>query len=148
MKKDQMDLLHFKQRLAECLMYVGSSVSSGGRKRGRPQLQSPSLEFISPEIKAKYRPVDSNPIKETRKDNYGHFTNFDKRKEAIRYKHENCKGRTHVLCMKCNVHLCFTPKKKILFINFINNFYFRSCIDDFIKVLYCFFFLYFFQKLY
>lgn len=39
----------------------------------------------------------------------------DTNKEATRFKEDNCTGKTHVMCREYEIHLCFTPKKKIFF---------------------------------
>jgi hypothetical protein len=104
--KDIMDLLHFKQRLGESLISVGVPFSPSTKKRGRPS-NSPST--INPRKKL-VKKVDEKPLEEVKKDNYGHFPEYDDRTEAVRCKVEGCKGRTHVYCLKCKCHLCFTKK--------------------------------------
>jgi len=104
--KDVMDWLHFKRRLGESLISVGVPFSPSSKKRGRPS-NSPSI--INPQKKL-VKKVDEKPLEEVKKDSYGHFPEYDDRTEAVRCKVEGCKGRTHVYCLKCKCHLCFTKK--------------------------------------
>jgi len=114
-EKDIMDLLAFKQRLAESLMLVGMPFSPA-RKRGRPSRSSEqSFEELPEQPRRKNRPVDQTPLEEVTQDGFHHFPMYDERKEAIRCKRMNCRGRTHVQCTKCRVHLCFTKKTNCFF---------------------------------
>ncbi|XP_022167869.1 piggyBac transposable element-derived protein 4-like, partial [Myzus persicae] len=104
--KEIMDLIHFKQHLAESLIMIGSLSTPISKRRGRPS-SSDSIN-ITPTRSPKN--VDKRPLEEVRKDQYGHHPEYDDRKEAIRCKFEGCTGRTHVYCIKCGTHLCFTKK--------------------------------------
>lgn len=46
-----------------------------------------------------------------RYDNISHLPGMEKCVEATRCKYEGCKFRSHVFCMKCNVHLCLQPDR-------------------------------------
>lgn len=98
--KDIIDLIYFKQRLAESLIRIGTKQS--GRFSN-----SPSVNVFHP----RQQHVDKKPLEEVRKDQLSHYPEYDDRVEAIRCKYEDCTGRTHVYCVKCNCHLCFTKKK-------------------------------------
>lgn len=113
-KKDQKDLLHFKTTLAEELVMVGRF--SPGKKRGRPT-SSPSSSTRSAECrsptpaKTSSKALEFRPTEGVSKDLFGHFPAYDDKKEATRCKNKKCTGKTHVVCNKCKIHLCFTPKK-------------------------------------
>ncbi|XP_015377550.1 PREDICTED: piggyBac transposable element-derived protein 3-like [Diuraphis noxia] len=113
--KNIMDLLHFKERLAETLILVGNIVI---RKRGRPRNSPVSLSpspssSPTPEMQKKIiKRIDQRPFNEVRHDNVGHLPDFDNLDNAVRCKYEGCKPRSHVFCKKCKVHLCFTKRNK------------------------------------
>lgn len=113
-KKDQKHLLHFKITLAEELVIVGRF--SPGNKRGRPT-SSPSSSTRSAEChspipaKTSSKALEFQPTEGVSKDLFGHFPAYDDKKEPTRCKNEKCTGKTHVVCNKCKIHLCFTPKK-------------------------------------
>jgi hypothetical protein len=115
-KKDTLDLLGFRMRLAKELILLGKIVITPSRKVGRPSSRtSPNLQkkLFSPLEKKKK--IDSRPLSSVQHDNIGHLPQLDGSKEATRCKYEGCKGRTHVNCIKCNVHLCFTTKNNCFF---------------------------------
>jgi len=113
--KNIMDLLHFKERLAETLILVGNIVI---RKRGRPRSSPVSLSpspssSLTPEMPKKIiKQIDQRPFAEVRNDNIGHLPDFDNLDNAVRCKYGGCKLRSHVYCEKCKVHLCFTRRNK------------------------------------
>lgn len=100
-----LDLLHFRMRLSDSLLTVGKPVVSS--KRGRPS-GSPASQ---PSTKSSKAHVESRPYKEQRMDMVDHFPEYDEKKEATRCKRSGCKGKTHVFCIKCKVHLCFVKGK-------------------------------------
>lgn len=57
------------------------------------------------------RSNEKRPSNELRYDQRGHLPKFDQQKNATRCKKENCESRTHVYCVKCNVHLCIAKNK-------------------------------------
>lgn len=57
------------------------------------------------------RANEKRPSHEVRYDQRGHFAKFDDEKNATRCKKENCESRTHMFCVKCNVHLCIAKNK-------------------------------------
>lgn len=61
--------------------------------------------------------IEKRPLHVRRYDQRGHFPRFDNNKNATRCKKENCKSRTHMYCVKCNVHLCIA-KNKECFVDF------------------------------
>ncbi|XP_060840869.1 piggyBac transposable element-derived protein 3-like [Rhopalosiphum padi] len=110
-KKEIMDLLNFRMRLAEELIYVGKTVNPPSKKKGRPtNTPSPVAKKKLYSETQKMMLVDSRPTTSVQHDSINHLPNYDGRKESTRCKNTGCKGRTHVYCNKCNVHLCFTSK--------------------------------------
>jgi len=119
--KDRMDLLEFRLRLADNLINVGK-VNTPKRQRGRPREDSSFENSPSPTPKrAKYNSREVRPFYETKTDHIGHYPASDDNSEATRCKNTNCKGKTHVYCLKCKVHLCFVVKKKNCFTEFHNS---------------------------
>lgn len=57
------------------------------------------------------RPTEKRPPHEVRYDQRGHLAKFDNQENGTRCKKENCKSRTHMYCVKCNVHLCVAKDK-------------------------------------
>lgn len=114
-KKNILDLLSFKHILAESLIKLGNSVLTPTRKRGRPS-SSPKLDVAK--LPTKHRKVDSkNPTLEIIKDRVDHFAFIDYLRDGTLCKHVGCTMRTHIMCKKCNVHLCLT-KDRNCFYNF------------------------------
>jgi len=118
-KNKQLVLLDFKSSLAEELILVGRSTPP--RKRGRPSA-SPSnfnvdIPIYLPSKCAKF--LEFRPLPAVSQDQTSHYPKYDGKKKATRCKENNCAGKTHVVCKKCNIHLCFTPKKDC-FYNFHN----------------------------
>lgn len=111
-KKDQKDLLHFKTTLAEELIMVGRF--NLGNKRGRPS-SSPINSTRSVECRqtttTSSKALEFRPTESVSSDLFGHFPAYDDIKETTRCKNKKCTGKTHVVCNKCKIHLCFTPKK-------------------------------------
>lgn len=103
-KKDIMDLLHFRAYIAEAL--IGSNKNLTTRQRGRPSNSSPSL----PTSSRNTRP-EIHPVAEVRLDGYNHLPAVDDKSFASRCKFPECKSRTHIMCQKCDVHLCITKKQ-------------------------------------
>lgn len=97
-KKACMDLLAFRTEIINNLLYVGKASSS---KRGRPT-NSP----IPPKIRGNV--TEFRPSQSIATDLYDHMPYMDDKKEATRCKRPTCKGRTHMVCDKCNIHLCIT----------------------------------------
>jgi len=118
-KNRQLALLDFKSNLAEELILVGRPTPP--RKRGRPSSASPSVSNvdiydISPKCA---KSLEFRPLLAVSQDQTSHYPKYDGKKEATRCKENKCTGKTHVVCRKCNIHLCFTPKKDC-FYNFHN----------------------------
>ncbi|KAL4125928.1 hypothetical protein QTP88_010165 [Uroleucon formosanum] len=86
-KKDRMDLLNFKLRLADNLINLGSSAVT--KSRGRPSSSTPKN---SPQTKKKKK--EPLPHEETRKDLIGHLPMYNNNK--LRCKKEGCGAKTHV----------------------------------------------------
>ncbi|KAL4113168.1 hypothetical protein QTP88_016841 [Uroleucon formosanum] len=113
-KKEIMDLLKFRIKLAEELIYMGKTVTPPTKKKGRPpNTPSPTVKKKLYSENQKLKHIDSRPSTSIQLDKVSHLPNHDTRKEATRCKNTGCKGRTHVYYDKCNVHLCFTAKKEL-----------------------------------
>ncbi|XP_025190428.1 LOW QUALITY PROTEIN: piggyBac transposable element-derived protein 1-like [Melanaphis sacchari] len=86
------------------------------KKRGRPT-SSPSSSTRSADsrsptpAKISSKTLEFRPTEGVSKDLFGHFPRYDDKKEATRCKNKKCTGKTHVVCNKCKIHLCFTQKK-------------------------------------
>lgn len=61
------------------------------------------------------RSNEKRPPHEVRYDQRGHFPKFDNRKNGTRCKKENCESRTHMQCVKCDVHLCVAKDKNCFY---------------------------------
>lgn len=102
-KNKKKDLLHFRMELAENLIKVGQNVPL--KRRGRPRADTgDSHEVLTT---PKVRKVDSSqPTDDVRKDKFDHFPEFDTKVHTSRCKNPGCKRKTHIFCIKCNIHLC------------------------------------------
>lgn len=100
-KKEVLQLRVFKMKAASDLTKCGKMIRS---KRGHPSTSFDSLY----NAKKKRGPTAPIPEKSTRTDNTGHFPTFVEQKGRCKY--PGCGGIPKVLCEKCKVHLCFTPK--------------------------------------
>lgn len=112
-KSKRLDLLKFRSSIANDLVHVGRNVFTN-KKRGRPSQDSLTVDD-SPQPKR--RNTEVRPSNNSRLDSLDHLPEFDNKKEATRCKFKNCKGRTHIFCLKCNVHMCFV-KERNCFIKF------------------------------
>ncbi|KAL4104383.1 hypothetical protein QTP88_019684 [Uroleucon formosanum] len=91
-----MDLLNFRMRLAEELIYVGKTVTPPSKKKGRPtNTPSPVVKKKLYSETQKMMLVDSRPPTSVQHDSVNHLPNYDGRKESTRCKNTGCKGRTH-----------------------------------------------------
>lgn len=95
----------FRQKVAEYLI-----LHKEPPRRGRPSAE---------EIKQNRANVETKPMNESRFDGYGHFAEYDEKKEAGRCKLEGCTKKVHTFCKKCNVHLCLI-KGRNCFLKFHN----------------------------
>lgn len=102
--KQVLDLIHFRQNLAEALILSGKLRA---KKRGRPTStpSSPSLVVNNPMIAAVTR-KQVRPVEDVRFDNIGHMPIFSEK--IGRCKKADCKSRTYIQCTKCNVSLCIS----------------------------------------
>jgi len=113
-KKKQMDLLHFKMRLADNLINLGRS---DNRKRPRGRLTSASTPSPSPPTKKKTT-NELRPYQETLYDNTGHLPTSG---EKQRRKMENCNGKTHVMCENVIFIYVSLSTPIIVLLNFTKN---------------------------
>ena len=100
-KKEQLSLLQFKANLAACLCQQGKPET---RKRGRPSLSTMQMDIDAKKKKPNSAPL---PVEEVRRDQIGHWPTFTEKRGRCRKPH--CAGVPKVMCVKCRVHLCFTP---------------------------------------
>lgn len=148
-KKNIMDLLNFRMRLAEELIYVGKTVTPPSKKKGRPtNTPSPVVQKKLYLESQKTKLVDSRPSTSVQHDTVSHLPNYDSKKESTRCKATGCKGRTHVYCKKCNVHLCFTTKSNFFRISYkiiiiIYKFLFLCTVRTYILFVLIFLFLFY-----
>lgn len=66
------------------------------------------------EPKTKRRPYtkqETRPNEESRYDNIGHLPTVDECKSPTRCKMEGCRLKSHIVCIKCKVHLCLKLDK-------------------------------------
>ncbi|KAJ3640471.1 hypothetical protein Zmor_003765 [Zophobas morio] len=105
-KKKILDLWSFRQSVAEHLILFKERP-----KRGRPSAET---EQTTPPRKRK---TETRPHIEARFVGYEHYPLVDNKKEATRCKMEKCKGKSHTICTKCDVHLCL-QKDRNCFLNF------------------------------
>lgn len=113
-----MDLLKFKEKLAESLIHSGQFIITPVRKkRGRPSTSSntpsPSLQELPP---PKRRRIDQLPEKTDIKDCYDHFPLYDEKPHPLFCKRSGCKLKSHWMCEKCKVHLCITSRNNCFYL--------------------------------
>lgn len=102
-KKRVLDLLNFRQCVAEDLIYPHIS-----RKRGRPSMS----EVPSPGPSSTF---EVQPIPQMRWDGEQHYPQWDDKDSETRCKMQDCKSKTHIFCMKCKVHLCLMRKRNCFY---------------------------------
>lgn len=93
--KQILDLLHFRMQIADGLLKSGKT--RGTKRRGRPSL--------TPVDENKRPYMEPRPAIDTRKDKVDHMPEHDGKNTETRCKN-NCKFKTHIICLKCKVHLC------------------------------------------
>lgn len=98
----QHDLLAFRMRLADQLIHSSAEKKT---KRGRKSAEEPW-------IPSKKRPgSEQRPYEEVVFDSIGHLAHHDDRKLPTRCKKVGCDNKTHIMCLKCNVHLCINNRR-------------------------------------
>lgn len=110
-KKNIMDMLNFRKSISNDLISVGQAVVNR-RKRGRPSAEEQELPV--PVVQRKKK-EEVRPSPAVRKDTVDHLPQVDKKNDATRCKNKGCKGKTHVFCVKCNVHLCLSSNRNCYF---------------------------------
>lgn len=108
-KRERLDLLHFRKSISSDLISLGQTVIQR-KKRGRPSNEEQEAATSTKRVKEEQRPSTA-----IRKDTVDHLPQFDQKKDATRCKNKCCKGKTHVFCLKCNVHLCLSSKRNCFF---------------------------------
>lgn len=94
-KKEVLSQLQFKQDIAETLIR-GNPAPNNKQRHDTPAADNT-------------RPVQLPNI-DTRSDRFDHFPEFCSLKNAMRCRNDNCKGKTRVKCIRCNVFLCLHGK--------------------------------------
>jgi hypothetical protein len=105
-------------RVADGLLKVGKNVHV--KRPERPSTSPKAPPPKQPRHGSERRPED------VQYDNTDHMPHFDEKKEETRCKLVNCKGRSHIYCDKCCVHLCLTSKWNY-FVEFQRNSYKEQC---------------------
>lgn len=109
-KNKQLDLLHFRIRLADGLIMCQKKLQV--KKRGRPSTEGvPSDMHVVQRKKGELRPAH-----EIQFDAIDHFPLHDDGAPS-RCKYPQCKGRSRIQCQKCKVHLCL-QKDRNCFLQF------------------------------
>ncbi|KAK3924622.1 PiggyBac transposable element-derived protein 2 [Frankliniella fusca] len=89
-------------------LHIFHSLVTSERRRGRPSCNEPKAEKI---IRS---PVTPRPVDGERRDNTDHWPVFGEKRQRCR----NCtNGFSEVICLKCNMTLCFR-KNKNCFVQF------------------------------
>lgn len=104
-KKNILDLLKFRQNVAESLFFP-----SAAKKRGRPSsedVEVQSSHSVSYEVRL---------IKSLRYEGLNHLPQHDTKKEPTRCKKEGCKDRTHIYCSKRKIHLCLMKNRDCFYV--------------------------------
>ena len=106
-------LCDFKLRLAKSLMMSGKD---NMKKRDRPSAESAQCKFTKKKKTGKAtKPL---PEEDIRKDGIGHLPTYHENRGTC--KNPDCKGKIHMFCMKCKVHLC-CEKNRNCFVAFHQN---------------------------
>lgn len=61
--------------------------------------------------------TEKRPANAIRYDQLAHLPEIDEKQNGTRCKNDNCQQKTHILCSKCQVHLCLVQS--------------RNCFKDF-----------------
>ncbi|XP_063237795.1 piggyBac transposable element-derived protein 3-like [Bacillus rossius redtenbacheri] len=104
-QKKQLDLLHFRMKISESLVFVGKRATT--KKRGRPSLE----ENCSTQPVVQRRKGEVRPGVEVQQDGVDHMPIHESEKLGTRCKMPKCTGRSRILCQKCRVHLCLNKDK-------------------------------------
>lgn len=102
-KKDQMDLLAFRNDVADGLLAL-SSVQNLSRKRGRPRLTEDLDLSDTPSTSKPRLTYERAPSVSIRFDGIEHWPEYTAVKRICKI--QGCKGYSRYTCSKCNVHLC------------------------------------------
>lgn len=127
-QKNQLDLIHFRHEIAETLMYGNKFMNSKnrvGRPPKRRRVADPNVRVeLEVDNTTNYFPVPSftltsrlkrdkevKPCDAVCQDEVNHFPGFDTNsKFAQRCKAVDCRKRTFIYCLKCNIHLCISKE--------------------------------------
>ncbi|KAG5889721.1 hypothetical protein JTB14_010195 [Gonioctena quinquepunctata] len=94
-KKYILDLLAFRAYVAEALIKADKPVM---KRKGRPSSEQNSRG--STPTTSKRPRAETRPISDVRFDNIGPFPSIDGKSYASRCKNPECKGQSHVMCVK------------------------------------------------
>lgn len=104
-----LDLLHFRLQLARELIEFNFK-----KKAGRPKkFDADFLPKTSPSTTKKPRTDSVIPPEHIRYDRTNHFPEVDQLKNPTKCKYPPCENRhrTHVRCIKCDIHLCLNSDR-------------------------------------
>ena len=99
-RKNQLPLLQFKIEVADSLILENKKKVA---KRGRPS-QGIEAEHAAKKTHGPTAPIPSTAV---RADDTGYWSVFSEKRGRCRK--QGCSGVPKVRCVKCDVHLCFTP---------------------------------------
>ncbi|KAL7634844.1 UNVERIFIED_CONTAM: hypothetical protein RMT77_015221 [Armadillidium vulgare] len=105
--KKFMSLLDFQIEIAYGLTMAGKMPHQLVKQRGRPSLSEPENK------RSKTSASVALPSKDVRLDGFGHFPSYDKKQHRCRH----CtNGRTHLMCLKCQIFLCLNKDRNCFLI--------------------------------
>ena len=105
--QERMDLLRFRLELSEALVSCQSSTPEKPKKRGRPSNASKLHQMLQGEPSKKRPACEVRPSACVQYDSVCRLPEFDDKKEEAK-RCKNCTtNRTHIYCVKFQVHLCF-----------------------------------------
>lgn len=104
-EKKIMDLLEFRIRVADGLIYCGNLVNK--KKRGRPSSSNTPPETAV----VQRRRGECRPVTEIQFDGVDHLPLHDNCKLPVRCKYPKCTGKSRIQCQKCRVHLCLSKDR-------------------------------------
>lgn len=94
-KRQVMDLLEFRMRLANQLVYFEST---------RKRTARITLDDVYSKHERKDKSRESRTDQNIRYDGFGHIPKYSEKR--LRCKLESCQSKSQLYCSKCNVHLC------------------------------------------
>lgn len=116
-KKDQMDLLAFRNDIADGLLAFSSTTETPfSRKRGRPKITENGDKLSSPVIGKCRTNYEVAPSVSLRYDGFHHWPEYTPEKQ--RCKVSKCTAYARYMCAKCKVHLCIPNPSRNCFTDY------------------------------